>query len=74
VYSYPYPVYTEPPVVYREVVTQPAPVPAASASPTVVYYPHGRYELRGDGTTTPYQWVWIPNPPAAPPAEPAEQK
>jgi hypothetical protein len=44
--------------------------------PTVIQYPHGRYELRGDGVTTAYTWVWIPNPPppppppAAPPAEP----
>jgi hypothetical protein len=43
--------------------------------PSVVQYPTGRYELRGDGFTTPYQWVWIPNPPAAPPppAPPAHQ-
>src|SRR5262245_59025954 len=38
--------------------------------------PRGRYELRGDGVTTPYVWAWIPNPPpppppaAPPPAEP----
>jgi hypothetical protein len=36
-----------------------------------VEYPTGRYELRGDGVTTLYQWVWVPNPPpAAPPAPP----
>ncbi|MFQ5792614.1 MAG: hypothetical protein ACE5JI_19250 [Acidobacteriota bacterium] len=35
--------------------------------PSVIYYPHGRYELRGDGVTTAYQWVWIPNPPPPPP-------
>jgi hypothetical protein len=34
----------------------------------VVHYPHGRYELYGDGITTAYQWVWIPAPP--PPAPP----
>lgn len=28
----------------------------------------GRYVLRGDGITTAYQWVWIPNPPSTPPA------
>jgi len=38
--------------------------------PTVIEYPTGRYELRGDGITTPYRWVWIPNPPPAPPAAP----
>jgi hypothetical protein len=36
--------------------------------PRVVQYPHGRYVLQGDGITTAYQWVWIPNPPSAPPA------
>ncbi len=43
--------------------------------PTVVQYPTGRYELRGDGYTMPYQWIWIPNPPSAPPpsAPPAFQ-
>lgn len=35
--------------------------------PTVVEHETGRYELRGDGTTAPYRWVWIPNPPATPP-------
>jgi hypothetical protein len=32
-----------------------------------VAFPSGRYVLRGDGTSTPYTWVWIPNPPSAPP-------
>lgn len=51
------------------VVVQPSP-----AYPTVVQYSTGRYELRGDGIYTPYQWVWIPNahplppPPPPPPA------
>ena len=57
----PYPVvYTTQPQV---VVVQPPPPPA----PTVVYYPHGRYELRASGIQ--YYWVWIPNPPP-PPAMP----
>lgn len=42
------------------VVVQP-PLPPA---PSVVYYPHGRHELRADGTR--YYWVWIPNPPTPP--------
>ena len=53
---------------------------APSPMPNVVQYPHGRYELRGDGVTTPYTWVWIPNPPPPPPppaapspAAPAQQ-
>ena len=37
--------------------------------PSVIEYPTGRYELRGDGITAPYRWVWIPNPPPAPPAD-----
>src|SRR5262249_12778934 len=32
-----------------------------------VVFPSGRYVLRGDGINTPYTWVWIPNPPTAPP-------
>ncbi len=57
------PVYVSPPP-QQVVVVQPPPPPA----PTVVYYPHGRYELRANGTQ--YYWVWIPNPPP-PPAVPA---
>ncbi len=30
--------------------------------PRVVQYPHGRYELRGDGVTVAWAWVWIPIP------------
>jgi len=86
VYSSPAVVYTPPPVVYAPPVayapppvasySSPAPAPAPPPMPTVIQYPHGRYELRGDGMTTPYTWVWIPNPPpppappATPPAEP----
>ena len=34
----------------------------APAQPRVIQYPGGRYELRGDGIATAYEWVWIPNP------------
>jgi hypothetical protein len=61
---YPAPVYYSQPTV---VVQPPAPKPA----PAVVRYPHGRYELRGDGVSTAYQWVWIPNPPPPPSAPPS---
>lgn len=63
-------VYTTPTVYAvpsQVVVVKPPPLPAV---PTVVQYPHGRYELRGDGVTTQYHWVWIPNPPPPPPAAP----
>ena len=64
------PVVYSPPTVYtvpsQVVVVRPAPPPF----PTVVQYPHGRYELRGDGVTTAYLWVWIPNPPPPPPVAP----
>jgi len=64
VYTTPVVYATPPPVV----VVKPAPPPPPI--PTVVQYPHGRYELRGDGTTIQYHWVWIPNPPPPPPAAP----
>ena len=41
-----------------------AAAPAATqgwTGPRVVQYAHGRYELRGDGVTVPWAWVWIPN-------------
>ena len=59
------PLYTYPPAYAAPTVDAPR--------PTVVEYPHGRYELRGDGVTTPYTWVWIPTapPPPPPPEEPA---
>lgn len=58
-----------PPVVYTQPVDRPVPVAPAPPPPTpnVVQYETGRYELRGDGMTTPYTWVWIPNPPPPPP-------
>jgi hypothetical protein len=42
--------------------------PSAPSTPSVIEYPTGRWELRGDGLTIPYRWVWIPNPPSAPPS------
>ena len=70
------PVYVPVPVYYPP-VSAPAPAPAPAASPppppveTIIEFANGRYELRGDGITTPYRWVWVPNPPTAPPAEAA---
>jgi hypothetical protein len=70
--SYPAPVVVQQPV-YREVVYT-TPRPAAAPSPSVVHYPHGRYELRGDGVNVLYQWVWIPNPPPPPPPPAAQNQ
>jgi hypothetical protein len=60
-----------PPVYASPLVVAPAP---PAASPTTVQYPHGRYELRGDGIRTAYQWVWIPNPPPPPPIGPPQSQ
>jgi hypothetical protein len=42
-----------PPTTTTVVVTSPA-------GQRVVNYPSGRYELYGDGVSTPYYWVWVP--------------
>jgi hypothetical protein len=60
-----------PPMVYTQPVTAPIPAaPSPPPTPSVIQYENGRYELRGDGMTTPYTWVWIPNPPPPPPPPP----
>jgi len=73
-YDYPGPI--DPPAYYSPAAYAPpvtraisiAPVaPPPPTVPSVVEYSTGRYELRGDGTSTPYVWVWIPNPPPGPP-------
>ena len=70
VYAYPAPVVIERPVpVYRQVIVT-TPPPPAPIYRNVVYYPHGRYELRGDGVYTAYRWVWIPSVAAVPPVPP----
>jgi len=56
--------------------------PAASPATTVVVttpqrtvnYPEGRYELYGDGKTTPYYWVWMPAGAATPTPPPPPPK
>jgi len=70
--SYAPPAYYNPPVSYAPPSYAPPPQSSISVAPVpnVVEYPNGRYELRGDGTTTPYTWVWIPNPPPPPPMSP----
>jgi hypothetical protein len=82
VYSAP-PVYDAPPPVVYPAPAAYAPPPVFAAPPAPAYaptpqqdidpiqrevvFPTGRYVLRGDGINTPYTWVWIPNPPTAPP-------
>jgi len=73
-YSPPPPSYYGPPPAYAP------PPPAPAYAPPVqqdvqpiqreVVFPTGRYVLQGDGVSTPYRWVWIPNPPTAPPPAP----
>ena len=48
--------------------------PTSPPPPSVVEFPTGRYVLQGDGTTVPYSWVWIPNPPSAPPGAPSSSR
>ena len=67
-----------PAIVYSPPVigVQPTPIGAPSPlpMPALNEYPTGWYQLRGDGMTTPYVWVWISKPPPppteAPPATP----
>ena len=75
--AYGSPAYYDPPLAYAPPAMYAPPTggtlslaPPPSPMPRVVEFPTGRYEVRGDGITAPYQWVWIPNPPAAPPAAP----
>jgi len=68
-YYYPSPAYA-PPVTYGSPMGGTVSAAPSAPMPSVVEYPTGRYELRGDGVTAPYRWVWIPNPPSAPPAAP----
>jgi hypothetical protein len=76
-YSY-YPAYVAPTVEYVSVpatygyeapVVQQDLTVAPATGPAEVVHPHGRYVLTGDGVNTPYRWLWIPNPPSAPPAD-----
>ena len=67
-YYYPSPVYA-PPVMYGAPMGGTVSLAPSAPMPSVIEYPTGRYELRGDGVTAPYRWVWIPNPPSAPPTD-----
>jgi hypothetical protein len=55
-----YPVaYASPPAFAAPVAAAPA-TQVAWTGPRVVQYAHGRYELRGDGVSVPWVWVWVP--------------
>jgi hypothetical protein len=64
------PVYAAPPVVYAPSPATYAPAPPPPAIKREVVYAHGRHVLLGDGVTTAYRWVWVPNPPAGTPPSP----
>jgi hypothetical protein len=65
-FIYPRPVYAYAPayVVAPPAVVYAPPAVVSVSPPTVVQYPHGRYELRVEGGR--YVWVWTPNPPPPP--------
>lgn len=58
--SYPATYYPPPRAAYPYAA---ATTPVAWTGARVVQYAHGRYELRGDGVSVPYSWVWIPSVP-----------
>src|SRR6267143_35682 len=72
----PFGFYSTSPFAYSSPGVDYAPPPPAYAPPLSqdvepiqreAVFPTGRYVLRGDGVNVPYTWVWIPNPPTAPP-------
>jgi len=72
-YPYYYPAYYPAPAVYTAPAATYAEPSYTQQAPQVdreVIFPEGRYILQGDGVTTAYKWVWVPNPPAAPTAPP----
>jgi hypothetical protein len=73
VYTQPAPVYATQPATYAAPPAYTGPPPPPKVQREVVY-PHGRYELYGDGVRMPYQWVWVanPSPPPPPPPPPSQ--
>lgn len=64
--DYSYPVYPAPPADVPAPGYEASPPPA----PPIFCYVGGCYHLRGNGVNVPYQWVWVPDAPAAPPPPP----
>ena len=58
-----------PPLLYTPSAVRAIPPVPSPPMPEVVEFSTGRYQLRDDGSGTAYSWVWIPNPPTAPPAD-----
>jgi hypothetical protein len=58
-----------PPLLYTPTAVRAIPPVPSPPMPEVVEFSTGRYHLRDDGSGTAYSWVWIPNPPTAPPAD-----
>jgi hypothetical protein len=63
-------------IIYASPPAMPAPAfspalagPSMLPTPTLIEHGDGWYQLRGDGVTQPYSWVYIPKPPTAPPIE-----
>lgn len=72
-YAYAPPVSYAPPSSYGPNVGGAIAMAPSPPPPSVVEFPTGRYELRGDGMSVPYTWVWIPNPPSSPPSAPPSE-
>jgi len=70
-YPYPYAAYPGYPAYAPAPVYESQPVPAAPSIQREVCYTGGCYHLQGDGVTVAYVWIWVPAPPAAPPAPPS---
>jgi len=58
--SSPSPVVMAPAPAPATVVVPPATIAAPAVPSDRIVYPAGRWQLYGDGHTTPYYWVWIP--------------
>lgn len=69
-YPYYYPAYYPAPTVVYSAPATTYTQPQAPQVEREVVFAEGRYILQGDGVSTPYKWVWVPNPPAPPSGPP----
>jgi hypothetical protein len=70
-YAYPYAAYPGYPAYAPAPVYESQQVPMAPSIQREVCYTSGCYHLQGDGVTVAYVWIWVPAPPAGPPATPS---